>query len=210
MHFVLLIFYQVLALSNITLAGTWLTFARMRQQTITRTVCIPRKTLRRAEPPRSPVIDRRLACQPVDFTPAGGGPYWMVVWIMLAYSCWRTHTHIDVYPHSRVGPPSRSPHTYPLGARARPTAAEGSNFGRVRRRIRCRCFRSQATRARSSRVTTPSIHQFIIHLMTAHHSRVRARELTSSRISFARQDFFLSPKADCEIRDMARQNKTES
>lgn len=107
----------------------------------------------------------------------------MVVWIMLAYSCWYTYTHphTHTYPHSRAGPPSRSPHTYPLGARARPTAAEGSNFGRVRRRIRCRCFRNQATRARSSRVTTPSIHQFIIHLMTTHHIRARARARKKER-----------------------------
>lgn len=49
----------------------------------------------------------------------------MVVWIMLAYSC---HTHVNVYLYKRADPPSRSPHTYPFGARARPTAAEGFNF----------------------------------------------------------------------------------
>lgn len=109
----------------------------------------------------------------------------MVVWIMLAYSCWHPHTrihihkmyiciviHTYIYIYRRLPLCVSLPQTYPFSARARPTA-EGSNFGRVRWRIRCRCFRNQATRTRSSRITTPSIHQFIIHLMT-----VRERALS--------------------------------
>jgi len=108
----------------------------------------------------------------------------MVVWIMLAYSCWFSYmdTHAHTYTHARAR--ARTHTVTSAHRRVRRTRIRSVHVrGRPRRRdptsavytggSRCRCFRSQATRARSSRVTTPSIHQFIIHLMTTHHIRAR-------------------------------------
>jgi hypothetical protein len=101
----------------------------------------------------------------------------VVVWIMLAYSCWR-HTYVRT--HAR-GCRARIRSLHVRGRARRRASATWAQRVYSGRRIRCGCFRSQATRTRSSRVTTPSIHQFIIHLMTE-----RARPRTRAFLPCAR------------------------
>lgn len=112
----------------------------------------------------------------------------MVVWIMLAYSCWqrartheraRAHTPTQARDVSRRVRRTRIRSVHVRGRRRRaPTSvvyAGGSDVGAFVAR--------QPGLAQAACITTPSIHQFIIHLMTTR-ERVRAsgRELFPTRV----------------------------
>lgn len=108
-------------------------------------------------------------CMRARYTPCGN------VRIMLAYSCRSAHTvyaRVNSNTDERPCRRSRSPHTRIRGAHVRGRAAprrgaEGSNFGPEDPDVGAFVAR-QPGRSFHSRVTTPSIHQFIIHLMTVH------------------------------------------